>query len=112
MLVEAAYDYVNGHKVSHMLNDKNIRNCKFAYKCTKKWNDLSQISGRIDNIRFSDECDQEVILCVTDAQLSRAIRQNKCVAVHKSKSYENTSGRSQASKRPVTTIGVPSDSMK
>ena len=95
-----------------MLSNQKIRNCQFADKCTKKWGDLRKAQGNIANVRFCDECEQDVYLCFTDLQLSKAIRENKCVAIHVSTPYISLSNESQASKESATTVGVPSNSPK
>jgi len=58
-----------------------IRNCRFAFRCTRTWESLIQI-GR-PAVRFCDECQQEVHYCRTDAQLATAVRMNRCVAIER-----------------------------
>ncbi len=103
---------INAYGIIYMLSGQKIRNCRFAYKCTKKWSDLRQTQRYIDNVRFCDECEQEVHLCITDAQLSKAIRENKCIAIRESRPYKALSNKRQAPREPATTVGVPSSSSK
>jgi hypothetical protein len=72
-----------------------IRNCRFAFKCTRTWESLID-TGRPD-VRFCGECQQEVHFCHTDAQLAHAIRMNRCVAI----------GRPAASDEEIHVMGLP-----
>jgi hypothetical protein len=56
-----------------------LRNCVFGFKCTAKWNDLDRTSNR--SIRFCQECQKEVHLCLRDEELAEAIKLNRCVAI-------------------------------
>ena len=56
-----------------------IRNCTFAYKCTAKWNDMSETED--EKIKFCQSCQQEVVSCETDEELVVAIKRNKCVSI-------------------------------
>lgn len=62
------------------LEDENIsiRNCRFAFKCDKKWDDLDET--RNDNIRFCNTCEKEVYFCNDDSELAQNVRLNRCVA--------------------------------
>ena len=62
-----------------MTSDYSIRNCSFAFKCDKSWEEM-RFTG-ISNVRFCDSCQREVHYCLTDEQLSHAVRLNRCVAV-------------------------------
>lgn len=57
----------------------NIRNCKFAFRCDRKWDNL--ISTKDPDVKFCDECQQEVLFCHTDADLTEAIVRNRCIAI-------------------------------
>ena len=63
-----------------LIDDGNvsIRNCKFAFKCDKKWEDL--IETNEDEIRFCDSCEREVHFCADDEELAYSVRLNRCVA--------------------------------
>lgn len=56
-----------------------LRNCPFAFRCTKQWLELKQTDS--DKLRFCDDCQQPVYLCETDEELTEAIIQNRCVAI-------------------------------
>jgi hypothetical protein len=56
-----------------------IRNCIFAFKCDKEWNDL--IETEIDDVRFCNDCERKVYLCKTDDDLRSAILGKRCVAI-------------------------------
>ena len=58
-----------------------IRNCKFAFKCTRTWESLIE-TGQVD-IRFCGDCQQAVHYCHTDGELAEAIRLNRCVAIER-----------------------------
>ncbi len=44
-----------------------IRNCRFAFKCQQKWDDLKDT--RDDAVRFCRECQREVYLSLDDESL-------------------------------------------
>lgn len=56
----------------------SIRNCRFAFKCEKKWEDLSETME--DGIRFCSTCENEVHFCEDDDELASNVRLNRCVA--------------------------------
>ena len=58
-----------------------IRNCIFAFKCTAKWDDLTTTEN--EAIHFCEECQREVHLCEDDAELAKAVRLNRCVAIYR-----------------------------
>lgn len=57
----------------------SIRNCVFAYKCTRSWDSLQVTSER--DMRFCDDCQREVHYCHDAWSLGQAIALNRCVAV-------------------------------
>lgn len=61
-----------------MLN-YTIRNCQFAFRCTKQWPELARTDN--DKKRFCDDCQQNVFLCESDAELTQAVIQNRCIAI-------------------------------
>ena len=61
------------------MSTASIRNCKFAFRYDRRWADL--ISTRDPDIKFCDECQQEVYFCYTDADLAEAIVRNRCIAI-------------------------------
>ena len=81
-------------------DNADLRNCKFAFKCEKRWNDLNVISGGDKDIRFCDDCEQSVYRCRTDDQLKYAIRENRCIAVR----Y-----RTEDNPEAVELLGLPAD---
>ena len=64
-------------------DDENvsIRNCRFAFKCDRKWDDLTET--REGEIRFCNVCEKEVHFCSDDQELARNVRLNRCVAFNK-----------------------------
>jgi len=81
-------------------DNADIRNCKFAFKCKKRWNDLKTISGSDNDIRFCGDCEQKVYRCRTDNQLKTALKENRCIAVRI---------ESKSSREYVDFVGVPAD---
>jgi hypothetical protein len=63
-----------------------IRNCKFAYKCSAKWNNLQETED--ESIRFCDECQKEVFFCDSDDTLISLVKLNRCIAILKPNSKE------------------------
>jgi len=57
----------------------DIRNCSFGFKCNQKWEDL--IKRKEKNIKYCLECEKEVYLIETNAELMNAIKLNHCVAI-------------------------------
>ena len=64
-----------------MANDgsKTIRNCHFKYRCHKEWDELSLTSNK--KVRHCDVCDKSVYLCDNEDALTKAIINNRCVAI-------------------------------
>ena len=63
-----------------------IRNCKFAYRCDRKWEDLGrhyQNNKKLlpDDVRYCDECEKAVYKITSDKELVKAIKLNRCVAI-------------------------------
>lgn len=56
-----------------------IRNCRFAFKCEQKWDDLNDT--RDEQIRFCKDCQREVYLSLDEESLVENIRLNRCVAI-------------------------------
>ncbi len=81
-------------------DNADIRNCKFAFKCEKRWNDLKVVSGKDKDIRFCGDCEQNVYRCRTDDQLKTALKENRCIAVRI---------ESKSSREYVDFVGVPAD---
>jgi hypothetical protein len=63
-----------------------IRNCKFAYKCSAKWDNLQETED--ESIRFCDECQKEVFFCDGDDTLISLVKLNRCIAILKPNSKE------------------------
>lgn len=63
-----------------IIDDENvsIRNCRFAFKCDKKWDDLDETRDTL--IRFCNTCEKEVHFCEDDNELAQNVRLNRCVA--------------------------------
>jgi hypothetical protein len=62
-----------------LMSSIKIRNCVFAFRCNKRWEDLARTEQR--GVKFCDDCSKEVFWCATDADLARAVRQGRCVAI-------------------------------
>ena len=75
---------------TNMSNKLTIRNCKFAYRCSAKWDDLQETDD--DDIRFCNDCQKEVFFCDSDDTLVTFVKLNRCVAILKSKSNERLLG--------------------
>ena len=65
----------------YMSNDLTIRNCTFAFKCNARWEQLEPTES--DDIRFCDDCQKEVFLCLDDEMLVKNVMLNRCVAIYK-----------------------------
>ncbi len=73
------------------MSDKlTIRNCKFAFKCSAKWDELQETED--DSIKFCDDCQKEVFFCENDDDLVAQVRLNRCVAILKPGSNERLLG--------------------
>ncbi len=69
------------------MSDKlTIRNCKFAFKCSAKWDELQETED--DSIKFCDDCQKEVFFCENDDDLVAQVRLNRCVAILKPNAKE------------------------
>ena len=62
------------------LDDDEIRNCEFAFRCTKTWSSLGRIQGQA-KIRFCGDCLKAVHLCTTAADVRRHAGERHCVAI-------------------------------
>ena len=62
-------------------DDSDIRNCRFTFKCPKKWTELAPIVGSDRNIRFCGQCEQNVYRCETDREIALAVKANRCIAI-------------------------------
>ena len=56
-----------------------IRNCEFTFKRPNVWDSLTPTPAA--RIRFSGECQHQVVFCRTATELKRVIIDNECVAV-------------------------------
>ena len=61
------------------MKDARIRNCQFAFKCDKRWEELEPTP--LAEVRHCTQCEHDVYYCATDAELAKAVRLNRCVAV-------------------------------
>ena len=57
----------------------DIRNCSFGFECHQSWENL--LKRKEKNIKYCHECEREVYLIETNAQLIDAIKFNHCVAI-------------------------------
>lgn len=63
-----------------------IRNCKFAYRCDRQWEELDQHYKNNKNllpedVRYCDQCDKAVYKVTDDKSLTKAIKLNRCIAI-------------------------------
>jgi len=56
----------------------DVENCKFAFKCTKKWEELAKTEQ--PKVRFCDTCSENVYLCESLQELDAAVKAGHCVA--------------------------------
>lgn len=69
------------------IEELNIRNCVFGFKCNADWENmqvvLAQISDPQDTseVRFCSTCQREVHLSLDDQQLVTNIKLNRCIAL-------------------------------
>lgn len=89
-------------------DEQTIRNCRFAFRCKKQWSDLapSPIDG--ENVRYCDDCQESVLLCKTDKELTEAIRSNRCVALIAPVTSAEPKANRRARSNPATLVGLPS----
>lgn len=59
-----------------------IRNCTFAYRCDRKWAELTKSDN--PDVRFCNECQKNVYFCRSDDELAEAVKQDRCVAIERS----------------------------
>ena len=57
-----------------------IQNCKFAFQCDKKWDDLVS-AWTWTKVKYCGDCKRSVYLCESDEELGLALKQDYCVAV-------------------------------
>ena len=81
-------------------NDTDIRNCKFAYKCPKRWEELQVIKHEGPDVRHCNKCEQRVFFCRSDEELAMAIRANRCVAIPTYTTRDD---------EPTELLGLPAD---
>jgi hypothetical protein len=56
-----------------------IRNCTFAFKYSAVWNELEETDEV--GVRFCNDCQREVFLCLDDDDLARNIKLNRCITI-------------------------------
>jgi len=57
----------------------DIRNCRIKYQCPKTWNSLDD--SIVDDIKYCDECKQNVHYCTDEQALMKAMQNDWCVAI-------------------------------
>lgn len=62
------------------MNNTTIRNCSFAFRCKANWDTMmpTDADGRV---RFCLDCQKEVFLCESDAELISNLVNNRCIAL-------------------------------
>jgi hypothetical protein len=66
-------------------SDYLLANCKYAYKCTKTWEDLEITSSQ--EVRYCSDCQEEVYYCRTKLEIVSAIKKRKCIAIYLDDNY-------------------------
>ena len=74
-------------------DDSDIRNCRFTFKCPKKWAELAPIVGSDRDIRFCGQCEQNVYRCETDREIAIAVKANRCIAIKPGSSRPDDNAR-------------------
>lgn len=67
-----------------------IRNCIFRFKCTAKWEELSETQN--SDARFCTDCQKQVYFCHSDEELVKAVKLNRCVAIVRKSEDESGEG--------------------
>jgi hypothetical protein len=57
-----------------------VGNCLFSFVCTKRWADLTEVTGPTDR-RFCSTCKKDVYLCRTQEEFAARGRAGECVAI-------------------------------
>lgn len=93
-----------------------IRNCKFAYRCDRKWEELDRHyknnkNPLPDDVRYCGECEKAVYKITDDKELIKAIKLNRCVAIEITKEdlkeEMNKSWGVGSQEKFHTTMGLP-----
>lgn len=68
-------------------SELTIRNCVFSFKCDAKWENMKQDYSddyiEPDSVRFCTICQKEVFLSLTDEDLARNVKLNRCIAINR-----------------------------
>jgi len=78
-----------------------IQKCPLRYRCPRLWNELEETE--VDSVRFCNECERDVFLCLTEESYQKAIEQGLCVALQSEVEEELVLGM------PETVYGAPAD---
>ncbi len=82
-----------------------VGNCSFSFVCTKRWADLTEVTGQTDR-RFCNTCKKDVHLCRTQEEFAARGRAGECVAIR------NVEGHEAASDLELLGELLPDDSME
>jgi len=63
------------------LDEPQIRNCEFKYKCPKTWESLESLENYQEGVKYCSTCLRDVFLVETDLELKKAVWANRCVAI-------------------------------
>jgi hypothetical protein len=63
------------------LEQPQIRNCEFKYKCLKTWEGLESLENYPEGVKYCSTCQRDVFLVETDLELKMAVWANRCVAI-------------------------------
>jgi hypothetical protein len=58
----------------------NLRNCKFVFKCTANWDEMTTTEDNL--IRHCESCKKNVYYIREPEELMKAIKLNRCVAIY------------------------------
>jgi len=88
------------------MGSATIRNCKFAFKCSKQWDDL--VLTAFDQVRHCNSCERDVFYCRTDADLADSIRLNRCIAVDLCEAVPDLE-KPLPDRAPLRLLGMPAE---
>jgi len=63
------------------LEEPQIRNCEFKFRCKKTWESLESLENYPEGVKYCSTCMRDVFLVETDLELKRAVWANRCVAI-------------------------------
>lgn len=64
--------------MSKEVTKKDILNCKLDFECPQQWANLTPTDD--SGVQYCQQCQKNVYLCLTQAELDTALAQGKCVS--------------------------------